>query len=128
MATTRRKARTERYVVVKEPDVKVLFTKTIERFKVGEKAQLTIQGAPETQKSSVDITAYYVRQIGTLRLYVGSTPGGWGMPLAVEPNTDYQAVTLALDETIAIEAGLPDFATPEEATTAWKARMRDRSD
>lgn len=125
MVPTKRKSRTERYVVVKEPDVKRLFSKSVERYRIGDKSQLTISGAPDVQKVVTEITAYYVRQIGTIRLFsTGST--AWAMPLAIEPNDDYAAITLALDEAMMIEQSLPDFVTPDDAVAAWKMKFRGR--
>jgi len=127
MTQAKRRVRTERYVVVKEPDVKRLFEHSIERFRIGDKAQMTIQGAPEVTKVITIVTAYYVRAIGTIRLYSsGST--GWAMPLAVEPNDDYTAITLALSELRLFEDAVPDFQTGEEAVTAWKLKMQRRED
>ena len=115
-------------MVVKEPEVKLLFQKSVERFRIGDKAQLTMAGAPETQRILMDISAYYVKAIGTLRLFVGSESGRWSAPMSVDPNNDYEAINLALAETDAIQQELPDFESPEAAVAAWKDKMRGRAD
>jgi len=115
-------------VVVKEPEVKLLFQKSVERFRIGDKAQLTMAGAPETQRILMDISAYYVKGIGTLRLFIGGESGHWSAPMSVDPNNDYTAINIALAEADAAEDTLPGFATAEAAVAAWKAKMQGRAD
>jgi hypothetical protein len=112
----------------KEPDVKRIYTRTVTRFRVPERPQLTISGEPEVQSVTTTITPYYVAQIATLRLLVGGERGGWQPALDVSPNDDYTATNMALAETNLIEQGLPDWSDARDAIQSWRIEMRRRGD